>query len=99
MKLVSQATSLGYLEPIDLQTLDVAWHKNISIKRVEDYPLSHQIKYLASLLPKPVKLFDLKIQDLEQRELPCQEEDAHGVIMIYSSVWNEEMSNLSVNGE
>lgn len=71
MKLISQATSLGYLEPIRLDDLDVAWHKNVSFKMVEDYPLKEQVKYLASLLPKPARFFDLKIQKLEQGQLPC----------------------------
>jgi hypothetical protein len=71
MKLISQAKSLGFLTPIDLQALEPIWYKNISIRNVDDYPLNNQIKYLASLLPRQAKVFDLKVQDLEKGEVPC----------------------------
>lgn len=72
MKLISTAEPLGYIEPIDLSVLQPCWYKNILLKKMNEYPLELWVRRLALYLPnKTRQYFDLKIQDLDQGQLPC----------------------------
>lgn len=72
MILDSGIKHLGYLEPLDLENYDPCWHKNVSLIKGIDHPLMSEINYLASLLSNVKRrVFDLKIQDLKDKEVPC----------------------------